>query len=168
VFNTFNPTLLDPLTEFKTRYTTGAVPHSNFDGDGNAIVGGFIYRGSAIPQLTGMYILGSYQFVQPDGATPPNAVSQGGRLFYFDPNGTTVDASGMKLLYEFNYAAVFGITPNGNGDIYGFGQDPTGELYVLFGNGDVKEISAVPESASFVLLALGWTLLMGWRRRRNR
>jgi hypothetical protein len=171
VYNTINPTLLDPLTEFKTRYTTTSLPTSNFDGDGNAIVGGFIYRGSAIPQLTGMYIFGTYQFVVPDSVNPSKADSSGGRLFYFDPNGQIVDpATGLKQIYEFNYLSGFGITQSNNGDIYGFGEDPNGELYVLFGNGDVKLISSVPEPATWFLMSIGAAGLFLARKRvkRNR
>ena len=34
-------------------------------GDGDAVVGGFVYRGSAIPALEGMYVLGAYEYVVP-------------------------------------------------------------------------------------------------------
>jgi glucose/arabinose dehydrogenase len=83
-------------------------PIAQYDHDeGLAIIGGFVYRGSAIPFLRGKYVFG--EFAQ--------NFSNDGRLFFLQ--GSTVrefrmvgpDALGLSLL--------------------GMGQDAAGELYVL-------------------------------------
>jgi glucose/arabinose dehydrogenase len=87
--------LIDPLAEYD---------HD----EGIAIVGGFVYRGSQIPQLKGRYVFGD--FLEPGRGS--------GRLFYLQKNNHILefqlagqDTLGMRLL--------------------GFGQDASGELYVL-------------------------------------
>jgi glucose/arabinose dehydrogenase len=84
-------------------------PIAEYDHDeGIAIVGGFVYRGSQIPQLGGRYVFGDF-------LNPPDA---SGRLFFLQKNNRILefqiagqDTLGMRLL--------------------GFGQDAFGELYVL-------------------------------------
>jgi glucose/arabinose dehydrogenase len=83
-------------------------PIAQYDHDeGLAIIGGFVYRGSAIPSLQGRYIFGEFA----------RTFSNDGRLFFLQ--GATVrefrlvgqDQLGMSLL--------------------GMGQDAAGELYAL-------------------------------------
>jgi len=59
--------LIDPVAEYDHTAPHGAVEQ------GEAIIGGFVYRGSSIPALAGKYVFGDYSriFGQPDG-----------RLFY--------------------------------------------------------------------------------------
>jgi glucose/arabinose dehydrogenase len=84
-------------------------PIAEYDHDeGIAIVGGFVYRGGEIPPLRGRYVFGD--FFHP--------ASGGGRLFYLQKNNRILefplvgqDALGLSVL--------------------GFGQDASGELYVL-------------------------------------
>lgn len=84
-------------------------PIAEYDHDeGIAVVGGFVYRGSQIPPLRGRYVFGD--FFQP--------ASQSGRIFLLQKNNRILelqlvggDTLGMRLL--------------------GFGQDASGELYVL-------------------------------------
>lgn len=83
-------------------------PVVQYDHDeGTAIIGGFVYRGNAIPALQGKYVFG-------DAA---KTGSGDGRLFYSDGNEileldlTELDQPGFWVL--------------------GFGQDGDGELYVL-------------------------------------
>jgi glucose/arabinose dehydrogenase len=80
---------------------------------GIAIVGGYVYRGRAVPTLTGLYVFGewSMQFNQP-----------GGRLFIARPNAVA-DWPSQEL-------QVAGTGPLGQ-FLLGFGQDNAGELYVL-------------------------------------
>lgn len=81
--------------------------------DGTAVIGGFVYRGSAIPGLGGTYVFG-------DLCTGPSLSPPAGRLFYLDQN---------SQVKEF----MVGWDDRGLGAVYlkGFGEDINGELYVL-------------------------------------
>ena len=84
-------------------------PIAEYDHDeGIAIVGGFVYRGEEIPPLRGRYVFGDYF----------HPASGSGRLFYLQKDNRILefplvgqDALGLSVL--------------------GFGQDVSGELYVL-------------------------------------
>lgn len=84
-------------------------PIAEYDHDeGIAIVGGFVYRGELIPPLRGRYVFGD--FFHPGSGS--------GRLFYLDEENT---------IREFPLAdrETLGFS------VLGFGQDASGELYVL-------------------------------------
>ncbi len=89
-------------------------PVAQYDHDeGISITGGFVYRGSAIPELRGKYVFGDFSsgFFQADG-----------RLLYADL------ATG--LIQEF----IIGLDDRNLGlYVKAFGQDAEGELYVLAG-----------------------------------
>jgi uncharacterized protein (TIGR03118 family) len=87
------PNLIDPIAEYD---------HD----EGDAIVGGFVYRGTAVPQLSGKYVTGDL------GTTVL------GRLFYLDGSQITEFIIGDAD----RHVGMF---------IKGFGQDAAGELYVL-------------------------------------
>jgi hypothetical protein len=114
-------------------------------GDGISITGGFVYRGSAIPELIGKFIFGDLAL-----SSPPRA---DGRLFYADLEMGTINEF---LLPQFAEGAL----PDGL-TVHGFGQDGNGELYAMVTNtppngdgGIVYKIVPVPEPSSAVLLAL--------------
>ena len=88
--------------------------------EGISITGGFVYRGTAIPELAGKYIFGDLALV-----TTPVRVN--GRLFYADLQTGQIKA--------FSWAQFGGgaILPNGL-TVHGFGQDAAGELYALVTN----------------------------------
>lgn len=84
-------------------------PVAEYDHDeGIAVVGGFVYRGRAMPSLRGRYVFGD--FLQP-------AIGSG-RLFYLEEN---------NRIFEFTFSdrETLGLR------LLGFGQDAGGELYVL-------------------------------------
>ena len=87
--------------------------------DGISITGGFIYRGTALPELYGKYIFG-------DLALRTAPVRADGRLFYADLQ------TGLISVF---YLPQFGsqILPNGL-TVHGFGEDADGELYALVTN----------------------------------
>jgi len=92
--------------------------------DGASIIGGFVYRGSHLPGLDGMYVFGDFGGF---GGVP-------GRLFYLDPDEVS------PQIYEFRIGV--------NDDplatsLIGFGQDADGEMYVLLDNGDVNFLTNV-------------------------
>ncbi|HEX6254647.1 MAG TPA: PQQ-dependent sugar dehydrogenase [Euzebyales bacterium] len=84
-------------------------PVAEYDHDeGIAVVGGFVYRGDAIPQLRGRYVFGD--FLDPDTGQ--------GRLLYLAPN---------KRIAEFRLEGQDSL----GAFVLGFGQDADGEIYVL-------------------------------------
>lgn len=98
------PKMIEPVAQYDHR-------------DGVSIIGGFVYRGKAIPALQGLYVLGDWQRQTPDKkkGTPD------GRLFYCDLAAGKIN--------EF----ILGAGDGRNLDLFvtGFGQDDAGELYVL-------------------------------------
>ncbi len=81
-------------------------PIAEYDHDeGIAIIGGFVYRGSALAALAGRYLFGDFGSFTADA----------GRIFYLDAN---------NAIKEFNV----GPQPFA---ILGFAQDANGEIYVL-------------------------------------
>jgi hypothetical protein len=100
--------LVDPIIEFQ---------NANVDGGlGLTIIGGYVYRGSAVPALEGQYVFGQWsaQFAAGDGS-----------LFVATP--TSGDA-----LWEFQDLPIT-TTDSGRLDAFllSLGQDNDGELYVL-------------------------------------
>jgi glucose/arabinose dehydrogenase len=127
--------------------------------DGISITGGFVYRGSAIPQLTGKFIFG-------DLALHGQPVRADGRLFYADLQSGQINEF---LLPQF----ASGVLPNGL-TVHGFGQDAAGEIYAMVTNtpsngtgGIVYKLvaAAVPEPAA-ASLAFTVVTLLAMRRRR--
>jgi hypothetical protein len=84
--------------------------------NGISISGGFVYRGSAVPELYGKYIFG-------DLALIPSPVRLNGRIFYADLQAGTLN---VFTLPQFGGE----ILPNGQ-TVHGFGQDGNGELYAM-------------------------------------
>jgi glucose/arabinose dehydrogenase len=88
------PGLIDPIAEYN-------------HGDGLAVIGGFVYRGSAVPALAGQYVFGD--FSRNFGPT--------GRLFHLE--GGHVKEFPIVGMSALNLA------------VMGFGQDANGEVYLL-------------------------------------
>ncbi len=88
--------------------------------DGISITGGFVYRGTAIPELYGKYIFG-------DLALKTAPVRVDGRLFYADLQTGQIKAFPLP---QFGGSAIL---PNGL-TVHGFAQDAAGELYALVTN----------------------------------
>jgi hypothetical protein len=135
--------LIDPVTG-----PNGILEYDH--NNGISITGGFVYRGSAMPELYGKYIFG-------DLALVPSPVRINGRLFYADlqtgqMNVFTLPQFGSEIL------------PVGQ-TVHGFGEDANGEVYAMAtdtppnGNGGV-----VYKLASFRLafLVSGNQLDLSW------
>ena len=88
--------------------------------EGISITGGFVYRGTAIPQLYGKYVFG-------DLALQAAPVRANGRIFFADLQQGTINAFPW---FQFGGSAIL---PNGL-TVHGFGQDADGELYALVTN----------------------------------
>jgi len=100
--------LIDPVAEYDH---TG--PHDTINGE--ATVGGFVYRGSAVGKLAGRYLFGDYSKLA-DFGTPA------GRLFYLNSNADVT-----------HRVTVLPVRGTGTLDVFllGFARDAHGELYVL-------------------------------------
>ena len=133
------PGLIDPILQYD---------HD----EGISIIGGFVYRGSLIPNLVGKYVFGEFSrsFQAPDG-----------RLFYAD----------LETGQIFELRIGDADLPLGK-FVKGFGEDLAGELYVTVADvgapvgttGQVLRL--VPEPSSLALAAAAAALLL--RRRRGR
>ncbi|HZK29967.1 MAG TPA: PQQ-dependent sugar dehydrogenase [Methanoregula sp.] len=100
---------------------------------GNVIVGGFIYRGTALPELSGKYIFGEWStsFTRGDGillvSTPPPGFEIG--MYPRSVANITPADNAMWTTQEFRVTN----NPDGRVNAYvtGFGEDASLELYLL-------------------------------------
>jgi glucose/arabinose dehydrogenase len=129
-------------------------------GDGISITGGFVYRGSGIPELFGKYVFGDLALIPSQMGNP----RLDGRLFYADLEDGTINEF---LLPQFPGHQI----PNGL-TVHGFGQDGNGELYAMVTNtppngmgGIVYKFVAVPEPGAALLFCLSVAGLYGIGRR---
>jgi glucose/arabinose dehydrogenase len=91
--------LVDPIVEY---------PHGDAPVSGISVIGGAVYRGSALPGARGVYFFGDFQVKgRLFAATPPEGGSQW--------STTTVELAGSDRLRRLR----------------SFGRDADGELYVL-------------------------------------
>lgn len=87
-------------------------PVAEYDHDeGISVIGGFIYTGSAIPELAGKYVFGDFSL----GFFSPN-----GRLFYADLVTGVIEE--FRIGFDGRQLGLY---------VNGIGQDADGELYVL-------------------------------------
>ena len=123
--------------------------------NGISITGGFVYRGTGIPELYGKYIFG-------DLALKTQPVRADGRIFYAD---LQLGAINVFTLPQFGSE----ILPSGL-TVHGFGQDANGEIYALATNtsangsgGVVYKLFSVRLTAHAVgnLLDLSWPVAGG-------
>jgi glucose/arabinose dehydrogenase len=100
--------LVDPVIEYANARQTGGL--------GLAVVGGYVYRGSALPQFHGRYVFGDWS--ESFGGPPT------GKLFVAKQR-----KQGLWQMEQLRIAT----SPNGElgHRVLGFGQDSDGELYVL-------------------------------------
>jgi glucose/arabinose dehydrogenase len=146
--------LIDPISG-----TMGTLQYDH--GDGISITGGFVYRGSGIPELFGKYVFGDLALRN----EPPRV---DGRLFYADL--TTGEIKEFLMPQFANDQLPNGLT------VHGFGQGGDGELYAMVTNtppngtgGIVYKLVAVPEPpvATLTLAALAMIRLASPRCKRS-
>lgn len=150
----FEPNGTDPgyITDDLSGLPPGLLlPIGEYDHDeGIAVVGGFVYHGSALPDLVGKYVFGD--FSRDFGPT--------GRLFVMDTLTGLIEE--LTLGLDDRSLGMY---------LKGFGQDASGEIYVLAGTnlgpagdqGLVLRIVAVPAPGTLALLGAACVLA---RRRR--
>jgi glucose/arabinose dehydrogenase/plastocyanin len=138
------PGLIDPIAG-----TEGTLEYDH--NEGISITGGFVYRGTAIPELVGKYIFG-------DLALIPAPVRVNGRLFYADFQTGLIKAFPLA---QFGGSAIL---PNGL-TVHGFGQDADGELYALVTNTSANGTGGIVYQLAPLRLAIrmsGNTLDISW------
>ena len=125
--------------------------------EGHSVIGGFVYRGTRIPALTGRYVFGEFSIVFRFPSGPHNF----GRLFYIE-GGSTPPPGTLRQIKEFEdfdeAIAAVGLSEGapacaaGVGPptlaVLGMGRDANGEVYVL-GN-----ISGLPFGTEGVVLRI--------------
>jgi glucose/arabinose dehydrogenase len=99
---------IDPVAEYDH---TGPNDTEN----GEAAIGGYVYRGTAIPQLFGRYVFGDYSHELDEGIAS-------GRLFTLDQSGDASHRVRIVLVDGEDDFPLF---------LLGFAQSDTGEVYVL-------------------------------------
>jgi glucose/arabinose dehydrogenase len=110
------PDAVDPIFDYS---------HST----GQTIIGGYVYRGNAIPALRGFYVFGDY--LGPEGG------NNTGRIWVFRYNGSTV--SGFRDITSKLFPTAVGNFPLNNPS--SFGEDARGELYICdISNGNIYRI----------------------------
>ena len=127
------PGLIDPIAEYNTADSLDS------NEDGRAVVGGFVYRGSAILGLVGRYVFGDFSRFTESG------INNDGRLFFLNKkNVVRKNQIKKSKIQEFRIAGQERLGRS----VLGFGQDAHGEIYVLanetgvpFGTGGMFEIS---------------------------
>ncbi len=100
--------LIDPIMEYK---------NASVGGIGSSVIGGYVYRGKAMPDFNGAYIFGDYS---------DNAADSSGTLFIGRPHATVGDMWAFTELKIKNSS-----TGKMNTLLRSFGQDSAGEIYVL-------------------------------------
>jgi len=132
---------------------TGPIYDYSHNGGSAAIIGGYVYRGAAMPELDGTYFFGDFITgqiwsvrVNPDGSFIA---------------GTLTDRTAELL------------GGHGFGALTSFGEDGFGNLYIVdYGSGDLvakdgRIFALVPEPSTFALLAPALIVLLWFSRRRS-
>ncbi|HEV8291316.1 MAG TPA: PQQ-dependent sugar dehydrogenase, partial [Tepidisphaeraceae bacterium] len=138
------PGLIDPISG-----PEGTLEYDH--NEGISITGGFVYRGTAMPELVGKYIFG-------DLALKTQPVRADGRLFYADLQAGTIHAFPLP---QFGGSAIL---PNGL-TVHGFGEDADGELYALVTNTSANGAGGIVYKLASVRLTakrLGDTVEISW------
>jgi glucose/arabinose dehydrogenase len=105
--------LIDPVIEYANIRQPGGI--------GTVVIGGFVYRGSILPQLQGRYVFADWStsFTQPDGTLLVASSRPENKLWHIQELSVK-DRPGGRLGHY----------------ILGFGQDSEGEVYVLTSDRD--------------------------------
>jgi glucose/arabinose dehydrogenase/plastocyanin len=108
-----------PIIEFPNQL-------QSLGGYGLTVVGGYVYRGSAIPELEGSYLLGAW--TTGEERTPP----LGGVLVAERPDeGAATGEDQPAALWPLRELHLQASTGEWSDYIYSFGQDADGEMYIL-------------------------------------
>jgi len=109
-------------------------------GDGNAVIGGYVYRGTEFPELVGKYIF---------------ADNGSNQIWYLDESTQTATTPATKVLLA---TMTRGPGPNSGSDYNGissFGLDATNELYICQLGSDPNPGNNIPEGGRIYKLQRG-------------
>ena len=131
-------------------------PLGSDPGDGDTVIGGFVYRGTEIPDLLGRYVFADF-----GRQRGPDQDGSPARLFYADLDATGdiidssvrefgIDADGIPLVVPTSDTGE--VNGRTNSFIYSIGEDANRELYLMFGD-DANR--AVDNAARIVRLSAG-------------
>jgi len=121
-----------PITGTRGEPLIGPIIETGHD-IGNTVVGGYIYRGTAMPDLAGNYIFGEWSsgFTSGDGTLLVSTPHDGYDISMYPPDigNITSRDNGMWTTRESRVMN----NPNGRMNVFvrGFGEDENHELYVL-------------------------------------
>jgi hypothetical protein len=102
-----------------------AYPNGTSGTGGQAVMGGFVYRGDTMPALEGKYVFGEHN--------RQNSVTiGGGRILYMD-----VPESGQSQVFD---VTITGPVAKPISRLHGIAEDANGELYYLFENGQIMRL----------------------------
>lgn len=112
---------------------------------GGSVIGGYVYRGSEIEGLEGTYFFADF-------------VNNKVMSFRFTGTGITDLTDRTAEL----------LSPTGiSGNITSFGEDASGNLYIVSLDGQVGRIALIPEPASYAMMLAGMGLIGVWVRWRG-
>jgi glucose/arabinose dehydrogenase len=141
--NAFSPNvgvpLIDPIAQYPTT--------QNGPG-GLAVIGGFVYRGDEFPALSGKYVFGDLD---------ASGSGVNGRLLWTDFSDPALNVFDFNIVGGVSKPAV---------RVHGVAEDADGEIYYLFGNGQVMKLAPIPEPSALAMVLLG--AAGAWRRSRRR
>jgi hypothetical protein len=121
-------------------------------GDGETVIGGFVYRGAALPELAGKYIFADFGRQVAPGQVPTPA-----RLFAGDLTSGQIEELGISALGEQ-------LLESGSGSvksrqfILSIGQDRSGELYLVVGDDPQFSNTAVEPDGRILKLVAAPTI----------
>ena len=121
--------------------------------EGEAIIGGYVYRGAAIPELDGTYFFGDFI---------------NGKIW-----SVRVNADGSFIAGTLTDRTAELLGGHGFGALSSFGEDGFGNLYIVdYGSDNLlatngRIFAMVPEPSTFVLLAAALLALIWFSRRRS-
>lgn len=105
----------NPPTSCRTPQVTSPIFEYSHEKGRCSVIGGYVYRGRELPNLTGTYVYGDYCT---------------GEIFTLPSSPKDSHGSPPRQLIKTSFK------------ISSFGEDPTGELYVLDHNGGIYRLSA--------------------------
>jgi glucose/arabinose dehydrogenase len=100
---------------------------------GNTIIGGFMYRGTALPGLAGTYIFGTWStaFTSGNGSLLVSTPPEGYDISLYPSSVANITPYDNRMWTTQEFRVVNTLNGRVNAYIRGFGQDTDHELYVL-------------------------------------
>jgi glucose/arabinose dehydrogenase len=144
-WRTFEGTFLNFPNDPAILNHTPPIYEYDHNGAGASITGGYVYHGSGIEGLDGTYFFADFVT---------------GKVMSFHYTGT-----GITDLTDRTAEL---ISPTGiSGSISSFGEDSSGNVYLVSINGQVGMITAVPEPKVWAMMLAGVAMVTLWPRRRG-